>query len=118
METTETAILQVTSEAAEKIAILLARESNDELALRLAVQPGGCSGLRQQLFFDDRRLEGDTRWTVETSTRDFDVTVDRMSAPYLQEATLDYVDTINKQGFTLDIPSASGSCACGDSFYS
>ena len=80
--------------------------------LRIAVQPGGCSGLRYQLFFDERSLDGDL-------VRDFDglkVAVDRMSAPYLQGATIDFVDTIEKQGFTIDNPNATGSCACGDSF--
>ena len=45
------------------------------------------------------------------------VGVDRMSAPYLQGAVIDFVDTIEKQGFTIDNPNATGSCACGDSFH-
>ena len=83
------------------------------LALRIAVQPGGCSGLRYQLFFDERSLDGDQIF-------DFDgvkVVVDRMSLPYLGGATIDFVDTIEKQGFTIDNPMATGSCACGDSFH-
>ena len=44
------------------------------------------------------------------------VVVDRMSTPYLSGATIDFVDTIEKQGFTIDNPNATGSCACGDSF--
>ena len=51
---------------------------------------------------------------------DFDgvnVVVDRMSLPYLHGATIDFVDTIEKQGFTIDNPKATGSCACGDSFH-
>jgi iron-sulfur cluster assembly accessory protein len=43
--------------------------------------------------------------------------VDRMSAPYLGGASIDFVDTIEKQGFTIDNPNAGGSCACGDSFH-
>ena len=88
-------------------------EGRDDLALRVAVQPGGCSGLRYQLFFDERHLEGDV-------VKDFsgvDVVTDRMSAPYLMGATIDFVDTIEKQGFTIDNPNATGSCACGDSFH-
>jgi iron-sulfur cluster assembly accessory protein len=99
--------------AASKIKSLLEQEGRDDLALRIAVQPGGCSGLRYQLFFDERTLDGD-------EVRDFDgvsVVVDRMSAPYLHGATIDFVDTIEKQGFTIDNPNASGSCACGDSFH-
>lgn len=48
---------------------------------------------------------------------DVDVRTDKMSAPYLMGATIDFVDTIEKQGFTIDNPSATGSCACGDSFH-
>jgi iron-sulfur cluster assembly accessory protein len=99
--------------AASKVKSLLEQEGRDDLALRIAVQPGGCSGLRYQLFFDERTLDGD-------EVRDFDgvsVVVDRMSSPYLHGATIDFVDTIEKQGFTIDNPNASGSCACGDSFH-
>ncbi len=104
--------LIITDAAALKVRALLDQEGRDDLALRVAVQPGGCSGLRYQLFFDDRSLDGDAR-------QDYDgvpVVVDRMSVPYLGGATIDFVDTIEKQGFTIDNPNASGSCACGDSF--
>jgi iron-sulfur cluster assembly accessory protein len=103
----------LTNGAAQKVKALLESEGRDDLALRIAVQPGGCSGLRYQLFFDERQLEGDI-------VRDFggvDVVTDRMSAPYLMGATIDFVDTIEKQGFTIDNPNATGSCACGDSFH-
>ena len=50
----------LTDVAAEKVAALLAQEGRDDLSLRIAVQPGGCSGLRYQLYFDDRALDGDT----------------------------------------------------------
>jgi iron-sulfur cluster assembly accessory protein len=103
----------LTDGAASKVRTLLDQEGRDDLRLRIAVQPGGCSGLRYQLFFDERSLDGDL-------VLDFDgveVAVDRMSAPYLTGATIDFVDTIEKQGFTIDNPNASGSCACGDSFH-
>ena len=103
----------LTSAAAGKVKSLLEQEGRDDLRLRLAVQPGGCSGLIYQLYFDERLLEGDT-------TRDFEgveVVVDRMSVPYLEGATIDFEDTIQKQGFTIDNPNAAGSCACGDSFH-
>ncbi|MCU0301325.1 MAG: iron-sulfur cluster insertion protein ErpA [Candidatus Nanopelagicales bacterium] len=103
----------LTDTAAAKVRALLDAEGRDDLALRVAVQPGGCSGLRYQLFFDERSLDGDV-------VKDFDgvgVVVDRMSAPYLTGATIDFVDSIEKQGFTIDNPNATGSCACGDSFH-
>jgi iron-sulfur cluster assembly accessory protein len=103
----------LTDTAADKVRALLDAEGRDDLSLRVAVQPGGCSGLRYQLFFDERSLDGDV-------VKDFDgvgVVVDRMSAPYLVGATIDFVDSIEKQGFTIDNPNATGSCACGDSFH-
>lgn len=102
----------LTDVAAAKVRGLLDQEQRDDLALRVAVQPGGCSGLRYQLFFDDRELDGDDRRTVDGVA----IVVDRMSVPYLGGAVIDFVDTIEKQGFTIDNPNATGSCACGDSF--
>lgn len=98
--------------AAQKAKALLDQEGRDDLALRIAVQPGGCAGLRYQLFFDDRTLDGDLVDEYEGVR----LVVDRMSAPYLIGANIDYADTIESQGFTIDNPNATGSCACGDSF--
>ena len=105
--------INLSAGAADKVKSLLQQEGRDDLALRIAVQPGGCSVLRYQLFFDERSLDGD----VVTDFGGVSVVVDRMSVPYLNGATIDFVDTIEKQGFTIDNPSASGSCACGDSFH-
>ena len=102
----------LTEQASSKVAALLAQEGRDDLSQRVAVQPGGCSGLRYQLFFDDRSLDGDIVKEFGTVK----VVTDRMSAPYLGGATIDFVDTIEKQGFTIDNPNAGSSCACGDSF--
>lgn len=98
--------------AAAKAKELLDRDGTAEMVLRIAVQPGGCSGLRYELFFDDRALDGDA--LVEFGG--IGLAVDRMSKPYLDGAVIDFVDTIEKQGFTIDNPNATGSCACGDSF--
>ena len=103
----------LTDAATAKVKSLLEQEGRDDLRLRIAVQPGGCSGLIYQLYFDDRLLDGD-------AVRDFDgveVVVDRMSVPYLNGATIDFADSIERQGFTIDNPNASNTCACGDSFH-
>ena len=102
----------LTDVAATKVAALLTQEGRDDLSLRVAVQPGGCSGLRYQLYFDDRTLDGDTI----TEFGGVKVVTDKISTPYLTGAAIDFVDTIEKQGFTIDNPNAEGSCACGDSF--
>ena len=112
-EITNTGI-NLTEVASTKVASLLAQEGRDDLYLRVAVQPGGCSGLRYQLYFDDRALDGDT--VTEFGAEKVKVVTDKMSTPYLMGATIDFVDTIEKQGFTIDNPNAQGSCACGDSF--
>ncbi|GAA1912574.1 iron-sulfur cluster assembly accessory protein [Nocardioides lentus] len=119
VETTEQATEQrsdqvnLTPVAAQKVKSLLEQEGRDDLALRISVQPGGCSGLRYQLFFDERTLDGDVTIDYDGVT----VVVDRMSVPYLGGASIDFVDSIEKQGFTIDNPNATGSCACGDSFH-
>jgi len=110
---TRTDSINVSDEAAAKVKSLLEQEGREDLQLRIAVQPGGCSGLRYQLFFDERNLDGD----VVTDFNGVAVVVDRMSVPYLNGATIDFVDSIEKQGFTIDNPNATGSCACGDSFH-
>jgi iron-sulfur cluster assembly accessory protein len=102
----------LTDAAATKVRTLLEQEGRDDLRLRIAVQPGGCSGLQYQLFFDERVLDGD----IESKLHGVPLVVDRMSAPYLGGATIDFTDTIEQQGFTIDNPNAGGGCACGNSF--
>jgi len=101
--------------AATKVKELLTREAPEQagLALRVAVQPGGCSGLRYALYFDDQIKETD-------QTADFGgvrVVVDKMSAPYLSGAQIDYIDSLQQSGFTINNPNAQSTCACGDSFH-
>jgi iron-sulfur cluster assembly accessory protein len=102
----------LTEGAAVKVRALLDQEGRDDLRLRIAVQPGGCAGLQYQLFFDERSLDGD----VELQLNGVPIVLDRMSAPYLGGATIDFTDTIEQQGFTIDNPNASSGCACGNSF--
>src|SRR5687768_6467449 len=111
--TTAPPTLIVSQEASAKVTELLEREGNPDYFLRVAVQPGGCSGLRYALYFDDRKLDGD----VVTDIGAVQVRLDRMSAPYLKGAKLDWKDSLEQSGFTIDNPNASGSCACGDSFH-
>lgn len=111
-ETTATHEVILTDVAADKVRSLLEQEGRDDLRLRVSVSPGGCSGLIYSLYFDERLLDGD-------AVRDFngvEVVVDRMSVPYLNGATIDFADTIEKQGFTIDNPNAGSTCACGESF--
>jgi iron-sulfur cluster assembly accessory protein len=115
---TETGI-GMTATAASKVTELLGREvaaspeehEGKEYALRVAVQPGGCAGLRYALYFDDRKLDDDRVATAHG----VEIRVDKMSAPYLSGAEIDYVDGLQQSGFTINNPNAKGTCACGDS---
>jgi iron-sulfur cluster assembly accessory protein len=102
----------LTDNAQAKVKSLIEGEGRDDLRLRIEVESGGCSGMIYKLYFDDLIAEND-------AIKEFDgveVVVDQMSIPYLDGATIDFEDTIQKQGFVIDNPNAQGSCACGDSF--
>jgi iron-sulfur cluster assembly accessory protein len=105
--------MQLTEMAAGKVKELLLEEGRDDIALRVAVQPGGCSGLRYAMYLDDQVSEKDQ------SEEQFGVrlVIDRMSVPYLAQATIDFIDTLEQSGFTIDNPAAQGGCACGHSFH-
>ena len=94
---TSTTGVNLTEAAAAKAKALLDQEGRNDLSLRIAVQPGGCAGLRYQLYFDDRDLDGDKADEVGGVR----LVVDKMSVPYLMGATIDFADTIEQQGFTI-----------------
>jgi iron-sulfur cluster assembly protein len=104
----------LTESAASKVRELMAHEEKaDQVALRVAVQPGGCSGMRYALFFDDRQMDGD----VAAQIGGVPVRVDKMSAPYLRGTKIDWVDSLQGAGFSIENPNAESTCACGDSFH-
>jgi iron-sulfur cluster assembly accessory protein len=106
-----TPVLSVTAAAASKIKQLLADE-DDVNVLRVAIQGGGCSGFQYGLGFDRGAADGDLEFEQHGVT----VVVDPFSAPYLQGAQVDYVDSIQQSGFAIDNPNAVASCGCGHSF--
>src|SRR5919204_2290948 len=106
-------MIAITEMAAGKVKQLLEQEGRADIALRVAVQPGGCSGLRYAMYLDDEVADGD----VAEEQFGVRLVVDRMSVPYLSEARIDFVDTLEASGFTIDNPMAQGSCACGHSFH-
>ena len=110
VDTTNT--LTLTDTAAEKVQGFLAdAEDTADVALRVAVQAGGCAGFRYALFFDDRALDGD----LVEEQHGVTIRVDQMSAPYMQGAVIDWKESLEASGFSIENPNASGSCACGDS---
>ena len=102
----------LTDAAAVKVAQLLEAENDDQLALRVAVRPGGCSGYSYEMFFDAEIADDDFR----SSFGDVNVVVDPASAKLLAGATLDYKDSLQGGGFSLNNPNAQRTCGCGQSF--
>jgi iron-sulfur cluster assembly accessory protein len=104
--------VSISDVARDKVRALISAEGREDLRLRIDVKTGGCSGFIYQLYFDEILEETD-------AVREFDgveVIVNFKSVPYLDGASIDYEDTIQKQGFTIDNPNAQSTCACGDSF--
>jgi iron-sulfur cluster assembly accessory protein len=106
-------LINITDNAVEKIKYFIEKKgTTSEIFFRVGATPGGCSGLKYKLVFDNKIDEKD----IATKFGEVTVLVDSMSAPYLEGMTIDFADTIEKQGFTIDNPNASNSCACGSSF--
>jgi iron-sulfur cluster assembly accessory protein len=102
----------LSDQAAAKVAELLAQEDGDDLALRVAVKPGGCSGYSYEMFFDTEVMADDV-------VREFGavkVVVDAASAELLTGSTLDFSDGLQDTGFHITNPNATRTCGCGSSF--
>jgi iron-sulfur cluster assembly protein len=108
-----TTLVSLTEAAAVKVKDLMASEPAGEAeVLRIAVQGGGCSGFEYALGFDQGATEGDLRLHSQGVT----LVVDQYSAPYLQGAEIDYLETIQEAGFKISNPNVVSSCGCGHSF--
>jgi len=105
-------VITLTDTAATKVKDLIEAEGEPNLALRVAVRPGGCSGFSYEMFFDTDVAEDDNL----TDFQGVRVVVDASSAELLQGATLDYKDGLQGAGFAIDNPNAQRSCGCGKSF--
>ena len=104
--------ISLTDAATAKVGELITSEGNPELALRVAVRPGGCSGFSYEMFFDSDIATDD----ILNSFGAVRVVVDPASATLIQGATLDYKDGLQDAGFSINNPNASRSCGCGQSF--
>ena len=113
MSTTQTdTTITLTDVAVSKVADLVEQEGNPELALRVAVRPGGCSGYSYEMFFDTDIADDD----LTSSYGSVRVVVDPASASLLTGATLDFKDGLQGAGFSINNPNATRSCGCGQSF--
>src|SRR6266542_5536023 len=105
-------VFTLTDAASDKVKSLIAAEGNPELVLRVAVRPGGCSGLSYEMFFDTDVAADD----VKSEHGGVTVVIDPASAPHLGGASLDYKDGLQGAGFSINNPNAQRSCGCGQSF--
>ena len=105
-------MITLTDKASVKVKELIDAEGVDDLALRVAVRPGGCSGFSYEMFFDSEIAEDDEASVFGTVK----VVVDPMSAQLLTGATLDYKDGLQSSGFSINNPNAERTCGCGQSF--
>jgi iron-sulfur cluster insertion protein len=105
-------VFTITDAAADKVKSLITAEGNPDLVLRVAVRPGGCSGLSYEMFFDTDVAADD----VKSEHGGITVVIDPASAPHLAGASLDYKDGLQDAGFAISNPNAQRSCGCGQSF--
>ncbi len=108
-------MITLTDTAASKVKELLDAEGADDLALRVAVRPGGCSGFSYEMFFDGD-IAADDNQAEFGDAELVKVVVDPASAQLLEGATLDYKDGLEESGFAITNPNASRTCGCGQSF--
>ena len=108
----EQAVVSLTPEASTRLKELLEKEANPQLALRVFVSGGGCSGMQYGMAFDDQRRADD----VVVEHDGVQIVVDDFSVNYIQGSEIDYVDSLMGAGFTVHNPNAVHSCSCGHSF--
>ncbi|MCU0259648.1 MAG: iron-sulfur cluster insertion protein ErpA [Ilumatobacteraceae bacterium] len=106
-------MITLTDTAASKVRELLDAEGASDLALRVAVRPGGCSGFSYEMFFDGDIAADDETAEFAGAVK---VVVDPASSQLLQGATLDYKDGLEQSGFSITNPNATRTCGCGQSF--
>lgn len=105
-------MITLTDTATTKVGELITAEGEPDLALRVAVRPGGCSGFSYEMFFDSEVADDD----LTKAYGEVKLVCDPTSAEMLVGATLDYTESIQETGFKINNPNAERTCGCGSSF--
>jgi iron-sulfur cluster insertion protein len=105
-------MITITKSAIEKIQDIIAEENDTNIRLRMFVQGGGCSGFSYGFTLDTEKNEDD----FEISAGSSSVLIDSMSAMYIQDSTVDYIEDLMGASFKIQNPQASSTCGCGSSF--
>ena len=104
--------ISLTARAAQEVNDILEQQGNpDDVALRIYVAGGGCSGLQYGMALDENIEEGDEFFV----DRDVRVVIDPMSLCYIKGSIVDYVETPMDGGFKIEKPNAIKACGCGSS---
>lgn len=104
--------ISLTEAAATEVRGLLEQQDRDDLALRVYVSGGGCSGLQYGMALDENVEPGDETFDINGVK----CVVDATSLKYLAGAVVDYIHTDMGGGFKIENPNATKSCGCGSSF--
>lgn len=110
-ENTPLADVIFTENAANRVAAILQEINDPTLKFRAHIKPGGCKGLEYGFEFDELRENDHT-----TTTNGVTLLIDPQSFKYLSGATIDYVESLEGENFTIDNPNAKKTCGCGTSF--
>ena len=109
---TSDAVVSLTAKASEKLKEIIAKQGRADLALRVYVTPGGCSGFRYSLNIEEHPAADD----VVIESAGVRLFVDEFSSQYLNGTVIDYKSNFQESGFAFENPNASGGCGCGSSF--
>lgn len=107
-------MVKVTESAVKKVLELLSKEDDPSLSLRMFVEGGGCSGFQYGFTFDDSKTEEDFEIPLGDSQRV--LLIDAMSMQYINDAEIDYTETLMSSGFNIKNPNVKTTCGCGSSF--
>ena len=105
-------LITVTEAAAAELQRAMEAQDKQDMALRIAVLPGGCAGMQYGLSLDSEGLPGDEEF-VSGGIR---LVVGRQDLPMVAGMQVDYVQSVSGSGFKVENPNASESCGCGSSF--
>jgi iron-sulfur cluster insertion protein len=108
----QTAQINFTDAAANKVRALIEEEQNPNLKLRVYITGGGCSGMQYGFTFDETINEDD--WVVTNGS--VQLLVNSISYMYLENGEIDYTDGITGEQFIIRNPNAQTTCGCGSSF--
>lgn len=110
--TDNSANITISDSAAKRIAELMGKEENPNSMLRVSVDGGGCSGFQYKFDFDDKKNDDDQVFKKDGAV----VIIDEVSRGFLENAQIDFVDTLGASHFEIKNPQASSTCGCGNSF--